>query len=683
MAITDEKKNLQLGHDSETLITNSDDNFTSLFDTVDDLNEAIETKEPKIETKCSAFNKNFATAQPAMDGTASAGETDTVARGDHVHPHDTSKLDAKPDGTNVLIQNSKINTVYLPDSVLGQLIYQGTFNASTAGTKNKTKGHYYICATAGSYNPDGTTGNTYAVGDWAVYNGSSWDKVDNTDAVTLVNGQTGSVRTYKGAYASETQYYQGDIVLSNSCLYLYINETASSGTAISNSTYWKILGMTYGNATESESGLMSSTDKQKLNAIDDSLKDITADEIGKVKDVQVNNISVVQNGIANIDLSNISLEVEELAIKYDDEISLTTYKDGEKTYKAIAIKETDVAFELLNAKGKAVVTQVIRANGNIYYCLPSTDNGTYTLQRVGGSVVGGGSLSYATSANAEFPAIYKSDFVNSSSGEFTETTMVEGRFISINRVDIPKNGAWVKIREEAVESNEVIPQGSSTGGQLPPRLILNARYDLVTNTTYLKSVITVVPNAYYSINLKSRIVNGLLATDAFTAVEHEVAEIKSDIAHVKASVEDLENENKPVLHRIQLTNWNLSQNVTALNVENESNIEKVTISVISKSSASIVSVKTLAQLIKSGEAQLVGLNGYIKTLFTEFDIQANTVSPILDLIIEDADNGEYLLRFYFASPVFNGESLSGYRDGYINFTTGESETNASDITVLL
>ena len=31
------------------------------------------------------------------------------------------------------------------------------------------------------------------VGDWAVYNGSSWDKVDNTDAVASVNEKTGNV----------------------------------------------------------------------------------------------------------------------------------------------------------------------------------------------------------------------------------------------------------------------------------------------------------------------------------------------------------------------------------------------------------------------------------------------------------------------------------------------------------
>lgn len=243
-----------------------DTNFTNLFDAVDDLDQAIDTKEPVITTKNSAFNKSFSTSNPKADGTASAGTATTVARGDHVHPTDTTRLSTNPNGTDNLIVDDKINLVYLPDTVLGQLEYQGTFSAATAGTKSKTKGHYYICSTAGSYNPDGTTGNSYAVGDWAVYNGTSWDKVDNTDAVTMVNGQTGSVKTYKGAYSATTKYYQGDIVLSNGCLYLYINATAASGHAPIVTDYWQIFGKVYSDATQSASGLMSSTDKTKLDS---------------------------------------------------------------------------------------------------------------------------------------------------------------------------------------------------------------------------------------------------------------------------------------------------------------------------------------------------------------------------------------------------------------------------------
>lgn len=273
MAIKDTKKDLKLGMTVAEAVKNADDNFTTLFDNDDDLQTQINGKEPTI-TKKSAFNKDFATTNPAMDGKPSYGTADTVARGDHVHPTDTSRLAAAPDGTNSLLDtNNKVRAIYLPDEVLGQLSYQGIWDASTstgAPATTKQKGDYYVCSKGGRYNPDGTqiaSGvQAFAVGDWAVYNGTSWDKVDNTDAVTMVNGQIGSVQTYKGEYSSSTTYHKGDIVLgTDSCLYLYINNLAASGHATSETTHWKIFGKVYSDATQSASGLMSAADKKKLD----------------------------------------------------------------------------------------------------------------------------------------------------------------------------------------------------------------------------------------------------------------------------------------------------------------------------------------------------------------------------------------------------------------------------------
>jgi hypothetical protein len=83
----------------------------------------------------------------------------------------------------------------LPSAILGALSYQGTWNAST-NTPTLTssvgsKGYYYVVNVAGSTNLNGIT--DWIVGDWAVYNGTVWQKVDNTDAVTSVNGYTGTV----------------------------------------------------------------------------------------------------------------------------------------------------------------------------------------------------------------------------------------------------------------------------------------------------------------------------------------------------------------------------------------------------------------------------------------------------------------------------------------------------------
>ena len=106
----------------------------------------------------------------------------------------------------------------LPAAVLGALSYQGTWNASTntptLTSSVGTKGYYYVVSVAGSTNLNGIT--DWVVGDWAVYNGSAWQKVDNTDAVTSVNGYTGTVNlTYTdvGAFPATSTTGTGNVVL--------------------------------------------------------------------------------------------------------------------------------------------------------------------------------------------------------------------------------------------------------------------------------------------------------------------------------------------------------------------------------------------------------------------------------------------------------------------------------------
>ena len=78
---------------------------------------------------------------------------------------------------------------------LGDLNYQGTWNATTntptLTSSVGTKGYYYVVSVAGTTNLNGIT--DWQINDWAVFNGSVWQKIDNTDAVTSVNGYTGTV----------------------------------------------------------------------------------------------------------------------------------------------------------------------------------------------------------------------------------------------------------------------------------------------------------------------------------------------------------------------------------------------------------------------------------------------------------------------------------------------------------
>jgi hypothetical protein len=94
-------------------------------------------------------------------------------------------------------------------ALVGGVMYQGTWNASTNSpsitSSVGTKGHYYIVSVAGSTNINGIT--DWKVGDWIIFNGTTWDKVDNTDAVSSVNGYTGAVSLVTSDVAESGSLY--------------------------------------------------------------------------------------------------------------------------------------------------------------------------------------------------------------------------------------------------------------------------------------------------------------------------------------------------------------------------------------------------------------------------------------------------------------------------------------------
>jgi len=104
-----------------------------------------------------------------------------------------------------LDSGAKVAEAYLPDSILGQVTYEGTWDASTNTPTlanppaSTTKGDYYVTSVAGTQ-----FGIDFQVGDWVISNGTAWEKVDNTDAVTSVFGRIGPVVANAGDY---DQYY--------------------------------------------------------------------------------------------------------------------------------------------------------------------------------------------------------------------------------------------------------------------------------------------------------------------------------------------------------------------------------------------------------------------------------------------------------------------------------------------
>jgi hypothetical protein len=80
-------------------------------------------------------------------------------------------------------------------SVAGGLSYQGTWNATTntptLASSTGVNGYYYIVATAGSTNLNGIT--DWQIGDWLLFNGTVWQKIDQSELVTSITSADGSV----------------------------------------------------------------------------------------------------------------------------------------------------------------------------------------------------------------------------------------------------------------------------------------------------------------------------------------------------------------------------------------------------------------------------------------------------------------------------------------------------------
>ena len=130
------------------------------------------------------------TGTTAMTASATIPNTDITGLGTA-----STKDAGAANGVATLDAGGKVPVSELPAAVLGALSYQGTWDASTntptLTSSVGTKGYYYVVSVAGNTNLNGIT--DWLVGDWAVYNGSIWQKVDNTETVTSVNGQTGAV----------------------------------------------------------------------------------------------------------------------------------------------------------------------------------------------------------------------------------------------------------------------------------------------------------------------------------------------------------------------------------------------------------------------------------------------------------------------------------------------------------
>lgn len=202
-------------------------------------------------------------------------------------------------------------------------------------------------------------------------------------------------------------------------------------------------------ATTSKNGLMSSTDKAKLDRIDSSLEGVTADQIGKVKDVKVNGASVLgSDGVA-------AITTEDLKAGYVSVSSgsLVNYTVDGTTYKAIKVVDTDTALEVYNSSDNKILTHTVREGGYLYIFV-GTKAIACTLRKINGNSVSGGSTG---------------DDVDS-----------EGF----------RNAKWIKIKDNSDSQNRYI-NSLPLGGR--PCLLLISAYNTMVSGKFRQSKLFIPP----------------------------------------------------------------------------------------------------------------------------------------------------------------------------------------------
>jgi hypothetical protein len=367
-------------------------------------------------------------AQAQLNGTGFVKASGTTITYDNSTYQVTSEK-AQPNGYASLDSNGKVPLVQINDALIGNVNFQGLWNASTNTPTlanppaSGTKGYYYIVSTAGTF-----AGISFEVGDWIISNGTAWGKVDNTDAVSSVFGRTGNVTATNGDYNTSQVTENTNLYYTEARVNANTNVAANTaarhnavtlGTANGLSLSTQVLSLQL--ATSGQNGALSSTDWSTFNNKENAITaGTTAQYYRGDKTFQTLNTGVVPES-GNLYFTNARAIAS----------VLTGYSSGAGT---ISAADTILgAIQKLNGNINGLTTGVSSVFGRTGAVVAA--NGDYYL---------GTTAIQAASANQAITGITGITFVSevSDSASITTTILGTSTFFDFNLSDDNLNDEW-------------------------------------------------------------------------------------------------------------------------------------------------------------------------------------------------------------------------------------------------
>ncbi len=359
-------------------------------------------------------------------------------------------------------------------NAIGALVFKGAWNALT-NTPTLTssvgnQGDYYVVSVAGNTNLNGIT--DWQLGDWAIFNGSVWQKVDNTDAVISVNGQTGAVNLTAvdvGATPNTTYVIAGNNLdgggqlTGNVTINLNSLPIANVAGAVPDTRFVNAAGLLTGGGNLASDVTISLTSVPSAN--------VTG--LGTMATQNANNVVITGGSVQNVLLANITTT------------DLTGYLYG-------------------NGSGSNVTASTTIPIGVVAGAVPNTVNVI-----AGTGLSGGGALSGNVTLNLANTAVTANTYGNASN--VAQVTIdAQGRIT--NAVNVPiaiSNSAVSGLGTMAIQNANNV---NITGGTITGVATVSAANVVVTSSfsanlstsssaTFATSSLPLVPEGYLIINI--------------------------------------------------------------------------------------------------------------------------------------------------------------------------------------